>query len=592
MNIAKNILKTVWNYLEGINGIVFALYALLVFGTAAYTADYYADKEMTVPFLAIFGIALLACPAILRIFQAIEFKKRELKYTKLPSVKLVCKLALIASFYIIPYIYFNLFYTAYAPGGFSPDSFKQYTQVLTGEYNDWHPVLHTLLAFKLPLDLTGGDFTFIAKFQIIWFSIAIGYALSAVYRYTRLRYAMLGLAFILLNPRLGYIALYVWKDMAFAICALFLITFGLHVYMSKGAWLKSPVNMAALIIISVVATFVRHNGLLFTIPLLAAIFFYVNFKRTLVIALSFIVLCVGVKFPLYSALKVEAPDQRVVESMGLPLTVIAGVVVNDYQSLDEETKEFVGEVAPIKVWRDNYKNLNTKKFPDKQGTFNFIKWNEQTNIQVIEDTGRAKIISMMFSCFKNSPKAAYTALIELTGPAYSITEPYNEHLETDLFVRFINEYGLEATGDTELRATLKAHSNFMEDRFSFAFLYLGVMHLILVISILAKCKLTKLSGWKTIFFILPVLIYNFGTTLLLTGYDDAHRFFFYTFTLMPVLLVFLYKKNDDVTDTDTIGMLIFKNVKGFIAKKKANATEETVIEEPIAEETVTADATV
>lgn len=590
MKIVTNVLKTVWQYLEGLNGIVFALYALLVFGTAAFTQDYYADKGMAMPFLAIFGIALLACPAILRIFQAVEFKKRELKYQKLPYVKLIIKLAIVSSFYIIPYLYLNLFYTAYAPGGFSPDSFKQYTQVLTGEYNDWHPVLHSLLAFKLPLDLSGGDFTFIARFQIIWFSIAIGYALSAVYKYTRLRYAFIGLIFILLNPRFGYIALYVWKDMAFAICALFLITFALHVYMSKGAWLKSYVNMAALIVISVVATFVRHNGLLFTIPLLAAIFFYTNFKRTLVIGLSFIVLCVGVKFPLYSALKVEAPDQRVVESMGLPLTVIAGVVKNDPDSLDEETREFVEAVAPINVWEENYKNLNTKKFPEKEGTFNFIKWNEKTNIQVIEDTGRAKIISMMFSCFKNSPKAAYTALIELTGPAYSITEPYNEHLETDLFIRFVNEYGLEATGDQELRATLKSHSRFMEDRFAFAFLYLGVMHLILVISILAKCKLTKFKDLKTIFFILPVFIYNFGTTLLLTGYDDAHRFFFYTFLLMPVLLVFLYKKNDDVTDTDTLGYILFKALKPLFKKKAAEIEEVSEEAVEVTEEAVTVEA--
>lgn len=585
MKIVTNVLKTVWQYLEGLNGIVFALYALLVFGTAAFTQDYYADKGMAMPFLAIFGIALLACPAILRIFQVLEFKKRELKYTKLPYVKLILKLAIISLFYIIPYLYLNLFYTAYAPGGFSPDSFKQYTQVLTGEYNDWHPVLHSLLAFKLPLDLTGGDFTFIAKFQVIWFSIAIGYALSAVYKYTRLRYAVIGLVFLIINPRFGYIALFVWKDMAFAICALFLITFALHIYMSKGAWLKSYVNMAALIVISVVATFVRHNGLLFTIPLLAATFFFINFKKTLVIALSFIILCLGIKFPLYSALKVEAPDQRVVESMGLPLTVIAGVVVNDFESLDEETEEFVRAVAPIKVWEDNYKNLNGKKYADREGTFNYIKWNENTNIQVIEDTGRAKIISMMFSCFKNSPKESYIALIKLTNHAYTLTDSYNEHLETDMFVKFTNTYGIEKTGDVELQSTLKTHYKFMEERFGFLFLYLGLLHLILVVSILAKCKLTKFKDLKTVFFILPVLIYNFGSTLLLTGYDDAHRFFFYTYLLMPVLLVFLYKKNDDVTDTDTLGCILFKAVKPFFKKKAVEkVSEEVAAEEPVLEE--------
>ena len=82
-----------------------------------------------------------------------------------------------------------------------------------------------------------------------------------------------------------------------------------------------------------------------------------------------------------------------------------------------------------------------------------------------------------------------------------------------------------------------------------------------------------------------MLIYNFGSTLLLTGYDDAHRFFFYTYLLMPVLLVFLYKKNDDVTDTDTLGCILFKAVKPFFKKKAQVVTEEIAVEEPVLEET-------
>ena len=40
--------------------------------------------------------------------------------------------------------------------------------------------------------------------------------------------------------------------------------------------------------------------------------------------------------------------------------------------------------------------------------------------------------------------------------------------------------------------------------------------------------------------LIPVFAYNFGTTILLTGIDDATRFFFYTYLLIPLMLVFIY----------------------------------------------------
>ena len=38
--------------------------------------------------------------------------------------------------------------------------------------------------------------------------------------------------------------------------------------------------------------------------------------------------------------------------------------------------------------------------------------------------------------------------------------------------------------------------------------------------------------------------YNYGTTLLLTGVDDAARFFYYTYLIAPLLLVFIFKKEE------------------------------------------------
>ena len=44
---------------------------------------------------------------------------------------------------------------AYCPGSFSYDSIWQYGQAVSGSYNDWHPVWHTILFFTVPLKIFG-----------------------------------------------------------------------------------------------------------------------------------------------------------------------------------------------------------------------------------------------------------------------------------------------------------------------------------------------------------------------------------------------------------------------------------------------------
>jgi hypothetical protein len=82
------------------------------------------------------------------------------------------------------------------------------------------------------------------------------------------------------------------------------------------------------------------------------------------------------------------------------------------------------------------------------------------------------------------------------------------------------------------------------------------MHLLLIASILAKCRLNRLEDWKRILFILPVLAYNFGTALLLTGENDIQRFFTYTFQVIPLLLLFIYhhknERNTDISVTEVV----------------------------------------
>ena len=64
-------------------------------------------------------------------------------------------------------------FLAVKPGGFDGDPGTQLRQALSGQYNDYLPVVHTLLAFRLPLTLTGGWIPSVILFQILLFHIII-----------------------------------------------------------------------------------------------------------------------------------------------------------------------------------------------------------------------------------------------------------------------------------------------------------------------------------------------------------------------------------------------------------------------------------
>lgn len=518
-------LKRLWNYIEGINGLILILYSIFVFVTAVYVNDNFSIYYFlfSLPFIIV--LSVIICPAVLRLFAKSEIQQSELKFSAGAKYCVIIKIAL----FIIPFLIFFVYYISFSPGGWGVDPYKQYLQAISNEYVDWHPVIHTLIAFKLPLFLTGGWVGSIALFQITCVSLVLGYAFLVILRYTNFKYTLISAAFILLNPQLGYYVMWIWKDVWFMMGALLLLLFSLQIFFTKGEWIKAPSHMIFFIIVAALTTLIRHNAILFTVPMVIAVLFYTTKKRGLIVCLSIIILCLGIKLPLYSALGVEAPDKRLSESLGLPMTIIGASVAYAPQTLDEETKEFAYKIASKEVWEENY----------KYGSFNSVKWDKESKNEVIDEYGFQKVISMMFRCIKNAKKVSLKALIKLTESFYTITERHNSPRVPTVAAVAVD---IKKGGIWQLKKVLKGYNNFVSDAFPHVFLYLGVMHLLLIVSILAKCRLNRFRDWKKIFLIAPVFFYNGGSTFLLSGVSDGSRFFFYTFLAVPILLIILFRK--------------------------------------------------
>lgn len=519
----KSAIKKYWLRIQGWNGLILMVYFLAVCAADILISEFYSTDYLALSLCYIFLLTILFSPIIIRCLSNLRIHNLAGKQ----AANRCCFLALQAAFYLIPLAVFLLYYVAFYPGGFSPDSITQYSQAITNTYTDWHPAIHTLFAFKLPLTLSGGWVGSVVLLQVICFSAALGYAFQTVYKYTNIKFTLVSMAFVLLNPLTGSMAMMPWKDISFAIGALLFLTYSLQIYRTNGSWIKSPVNTVLYIITAVLTTLFRHNALLFTIPLIFAVLFYLSPKRSLVLCLSVLILCLGMKGPLYNAINVQSPPNRQVEKLGLPMTVIGAVVTYSPEALDAETREFAYKVAPKEVWETKY----------QYGTYNQVKWSSDTDNLVIEEYGTAKILSMTARAFIRSPRIATTAFLSLVKASFSLTSKFNS-----FFSPYVNAntYGISQDDGGLARKICVTHRNFVSGYISYPFLHLGFWHLVLIAAILAKCNLKKFKDWKKIFFVLPVFAYNYGTSLMLTGAEDSTRFFFYTYLLIPILLIFLF----------------------------------------------------
>lgn len=519
-------IRRIWQRIEGINGFLLILYTTFVFASYAFlvTPTYHYFIRWVI---FLFALSCFVCPVLLRWLRKVDFSRKETLETEAEKGKRELRWKLAC--FLIPFGVFLMKYLIYYPGSFSPDSWNQYGQVISGQYNDWHPVFQTILSFWVPLTISGGWLGSIVLLQIIFFAAAIGYCLWVLRGYTSGKIAGFALAFIVLNPNISNLAMYPWKDTAFAVGAVLLTAFAMRAYFTRGEWLKNPWHCVALTAALAATTLVRHNGMLFTIPMAIAIFCQIGIRRAAVIAVCAAALVVGVKGPVYSALRVEAPGERQIEMLGMPMVIIGASAKYAPEKLDEETREFVNKIAPQEVW-------NFYEY----GNYNNVKWYGADN-QVIEEYGAGRVIPMALRCFQRCPDVSLVALISLTDVVYSVCDDY---VHEDLPRLYSNSYGFEQGGIPALQRANEAITRAVNVAFPWLFMYVGAVHFALIAFGLAKCRLNKWEDWKRILFTLPVFAYNWGTTLLLSDAHDSARFFMYSFMILPGLIAILGKKQE------------------------------------------------
>ena len=243
------------------------------------------------------------------------------------------------------------------------DQAGQWKQAITGQYDDWHPVLHTYM-FHLVSRICE-DPRAVWFVQIVLLALLCGWA-DATLRKTALRTgavrALTGL--IAFSPVTLYAFKSIGKDVAFALAVLGLFLALINIGISRGAWLRPWRNKVLFALTVLGATFFRHNGVFLTAPL-AVLFPALIGRRNWRPALTGLLLALaacfgyfGLRAHLISSGRIRNHgSQKYVEAIGVPLAMIGDAFVAEPCELSKESIAFCSRLAPLETWRSYYRGF-------------------------------------------------------------------------------------------------------------------------------------------------------------------------------------------------------------------------------------------
>ena len=437
--------------------------------------------------------------------------------------------------WLVTFAVLLLWQLAFWPGSFDPDTATQYAQAIgRDQFTDWHPAINTFLFYWLPYKMTG-DFAAIVLFQNILFSLATAYLIATLYRRgIPVVAAVVAYLMIVLNPNIGAAMINPWKDCAMMAFAIAFVSQAFSIYRTKGKWLKKKKNVIALTIVALFICLVRHNSILFMFPAYVTLIVYA-WDRRKVLAFSFttmIVLMLVIRGPIYSMANVVPAWNRQVETLGIPMTILSDIYVQDRDCMSPEARGFMSTIASEEVWRTRY----------SLGNFDSIKWPEigllRGDNNPIEREGAAKILKYTYEVARAHPGLVLKSLFTITSQVWAIDGSDGNRIE----LRF--EIADESLGVTahDQNESLKKFLNTINASYSkyaikYLFNYIGVV--LLVLFTVAVARIGKIGIGRALA-VVPIMCYCLASMLLVTG--PAFRIFLFVFPIfMPTLYVLMFK---------------------------------------------------
>jgi hypothetical protein len=251
----------------------------------------------------------------------------------------------------------GFFWGTFFPAIMTPDSMGQWTQAITGHFNDWHPLAFTLFLWATQKIVRNPSLAI--AIQIFVFGLLVAWGLYQLVR----RGLPLSIGIILsfiysLNPVNAIYSVTLWKDIPYGFSLLWLTVILFCIVETDGLWLEKKGNLFLLIICSVAIILFRHNGL--PIPILSLFILMLIYRkrwRQISLSLSIIImtyiLFIG---PVYQLLKVEQKSSELGNTI---LLHHIGAHLNAKTPIDERDSFFLNELMPLSKWNYECCSVNS-----------------------------------------------------------------------------------------------------------------------------------------------------------------------------------------------------------------------------------------
>lgn len=251
-------------------------------------------------------------------------------------------------FYAIPMILiWGIYLLTFWPGMMSNDSINQWQQMLSRHYNDWHPVIYTLLLGILSFG--GVTPALVALGQIIALSLVVAWGIDFL-RQMGINKIVTWLTSILfaVSPACGLSSITLWKDIPYGICLLMVFLIFLKIILTEGRWLNGKKWLLLGSAAAGVVLF-RHNGLpVIIVGMLIMMLVYHNCLKSLAFSLLTTMIIVAlIQGPLYSVLKVERIGNQGANHIYLHYI---SAHVSAGTPLSEEEEAWINQICPLDEW--------------------------------------------------------------------------------------------------------------------------------------------------------------------------------------------------------------------------------------------------
>lgn len=426
------------------------------------------------------------------------------------------------------------YFIGFFPALCSPDSMVQIGQALNiYDLSNHHPIAHTMfikLCFLIG-SIFGGITAKVATYSIIQMIIMAMSFTYFIYFLTDNKCNKKLLYFIvfyfMMNPIFGFYSVTMWKDVLFGAFALVLMCQLYKLCFSENMTLVNKIT--TIVFVLLVALF-RSNGTIVVLALSLFLLVYLKNKRKNVVILYLIPALVALVItgPVYKAFDITSG--RTVESLGIPLRQISGVVAEGLP-ISKKDEKYLERLVGMDTIREQY----------NMASVDAIKFNPNFDNDYLEkDLGH--FLKVWFNILKKYPVKYVDIYLKSTvGYWYVDAEGYTGHI----WGIDSNEFNLKSSVNDLTSKLFIYHNRFFSFPIVEYFFKAATTFCVMLFSFAFSIVNKKFKYFVPI--LLPLLCW--GTIMIASPVNYQARYVFALFTTLPFIL-FLTQKIFEKKDSE------------------------------------------